>query len=47
MGMLGEQAIRLLRDDWNTLGPQALAEEIYAIFNSDTPLAPAPAKQGG
>ena len=38
MGMLGEQAIRLLRDDWNTLGPQALAEEIYAIFNSDEPV---------
>jgi hypothetical protein len=34
MSFLADQAIRLLRTKWAS--PMALAEEIYAIFNSDT-----------
>ena len=38
MGILKEQSIRLLRDDWNSLGVQAAMEEVYAVFNSDAPI---------
>jgi hypothetical protein len=33
--MLGKQADRLLRTDWNTLGTKAFAEELYALFSSN------------
>lgn len=34
MGLLKDQAVRLLRNAWRT--PQALAEELWSILNSDT-----------
>ena len=34
-GIFGDQALRLLRDDWPDA--QTLAEELYAIFTSTTP----------
>jgi hypothetical protein len=34
MAIFGESSVRLLREDWPT--PTALAQELYAIFNSDS-----------
>lgn len=38
MGILGDQAIRLLRDDWGGGGTKQLAEELFTIFTADVPV---------
>lgn len=36
MGLFKKQSIRLMREDWGS--PKELAEEVYAILNSDEPI---------
>ena len=36
MGILVDQAVRLMRESWNS--PKELAEELYAMFMSDQPV---------
>ncbi len=38
MSIFAKQVPRLMRVDWNRMGPQALAQEIAAIWLSDEPI---------
>lgn len=38
MGLMRDQAIRLLRDDWGGGGTKQLAEELYSMLTGDDPI---------